>query len=83
MLLHERFLRSEVDQRILNQLVQNHLDFGVALSRSQSLIKLVDSVKQFLVLLIEKGDIYAVGFRPAKRTSGDGHFSLPKKIFLT
>src|ERR1700740_2487005 len=73
-LLHERLFGSKVNQRILDQFVQDGIKGRFAFSPSKRPVQLVYGLDQLLVLLVENGNVHAIGFRPVEGTRGDRHF---------
>jgi hypothetical protein len=63
---HQRFFSSEVQPRIGEQFVKNPINGGMAFANPQRLLQFVYHVEQFLMLLIEKSDVYFVTFGPAE-----------------
>jgi hypothetical protein len=59
---HQRFLSSEVQSRIGEQFVKNPINGGMAFADAQCLLQFVHDVEQFLMLLVEKSDVYFVKF---------------------
>jgi hypothetical protein len=64
-----------VNERVLDQFVQNRFKRRFALSLSQRLVQLVYRIDQLLVLLVEKRNVHPESFGPTEGASGDdGHF---------
>jgi len=55
------------------QPVENPIGGSVALPNPQRLLEFVHDIEQFLMLLIEKGDVYLVGIGPAEYAVRIGH----------
>src|ERR1700686_1667494 len=82
MLLHKRLFGSKVNPRILDQFVQDGIKGRFAFSLSKRLVQFVHGLDQFLVLLVENGNVHAESFGPTEGSSGDRHFSLALRIFI-
>jgi hypothetical protein len=64
--LHQRFLGGEVQPGVGHQSVENLIDGSVALSNAQRTLEPIHDIEQFLMLLIENGDVYPVCICPAE-----------------
>src|ERR1700740_2529223 len=81
-LLHKRLFGSKVNQRILDQFVQDGIKGRFAFPPSKRPVQLVYGLDQLLVLLVKDGNVHAICFRPVEGTRGDRHFSLTLRIFI-
>src|SRR5438552_19072030 len=81
MLLHERLFGSKMNQRILDQLVQDLIKDRFAFSLAQRLVQLIHGIDQLLMLLVQNRNVHSESFGPTECASGNRHVSLAPRIF--